>query len=349
MPNTSQAAIDAIGGGQPRDWQLRPESHAATLPPTAGALSRVLLAPGLRAIMQAFNAADAEAGAAQKRYKRLAKLSAIASFLAVAIASLLLLPRAAIVPPGLLTAASFTQFGLLAASFLTSIWIGFAKPYDVWMRERAKAETKRIELFDAVVAATEPPQGTELALLPLQLEYVRRYQLDVQRAYYAGRGRQHRRAALQGAIWRVASLAIIGAALVPVVANMRNADWLPSGLAAWFALLPPPVELSQRLFLSLGLIGGALQGLLAAYALLGQDERNAARYLDTSRNLEDLAGRPLEEARAAAAQGQEGPVLAFVALLHQQISSEHREWMALRAIAPDLSLDKLKALSLPRF
>jgi len=348
MMSTSQAAIAAIGGGQSRDWQLHPETHAAALPPAAGALSRVLLEPNLRVIMQAFNQADTAAGAAQKRYKRLAKTSAITSFLAVAIASLLLLPRAAIMPPGLLTAASFTQFGLLAVSFIASIWIGVAKPYDIWMRERAKAETKRIELFDTVVAASESPRVAELPLLPLQLEYVRRYQLDVQRAYYAGRGRQHRWAALQGSIWRVASLAIIGAALAPVVASARNADWLPAGLATWFALLPPPIELSQRLFLSLGLIGGALQGLLAAYALLGQHERNAARYLDTSRNLEDLAGRPLEEARAAAAEGRQGPVLAFVALLHQQISSEHREWMALRAIAPDLSLDKLKTMSLPR-
>jgi hypothetical protein len=41
-------------------------------------------------------------------------------------------------------------------------------------------------------------------------------------------------------------------------------------------------------------------------------------------------------------------VLAFAALVQSQISSEHREWIALRKIAPDLGLDRLMSLRLPR-
>jgi len=60
------------------------------------------------------------------------------------------------------------------------------------------------------------------------------------------------------------------------------------------------------------------------------------------------------EAAAAASEGTPGQVgaareavLAFVALVQSQISSEHREWIALRKVAPDLALDRLKSLRLP--
>ena len=39
-------------------------------------------------------------------------------------------------------------------------------------------------------------------------------------------------------------------------------------------------------------------------------------------------------------------LLAFVALVQNQISSEHREWIPLRKVAPDLALDRLKSLRL---
>jgi len=348
MNSVTDAAIAALGEGQGADWRLQPETHAHLLGPAAGPLERILLQPSLGAIMASFNAADAKASAAQSHYKRLAKTSAVASFLAVVIASALLLPRATVVPPVSLTLATFVQFALLAVSFMCSLWTGFARPFETWMRQRAQAETKRIELFDTVLAASEMAQPGELPLLPLQLEYVRRFQLDVQRAYYKRRGRQHLWVARRGVVLRALALLIIAIAVIPVLANLRGSGWIPQSLAPVFNRLPEPAELAQRVFLSLGLIGGALQGLLAAYALLGQDERNAARYADTSQNLEALAHGPLSEARAAAAAGTRGPVLTFVALLHQQISSEHREWVALRTIAPDLSLDRLKAMSLPR-
>jgi len=348
MPNVAQAAIDAIGAEQPGDWQLKPERHAALLAPSAGALKRILLRPELQQVIEAFNVADQKAGVAQDRYKLFARISAITSFATVVIASVLLLPQPDQISPGLLSDSVVLQCGLLAISFASSLWLNYKRPFDDWMRQRAEAESKRVELFDRVVAASEIPQTGELPLLPLQLEYVRRFQLDVQSAYYKGRGRQHQSAAWHATIWRSVALLIVAIAAIPMIDSLRGGGWLPSVVDASVAILPKPGELAQRLFLSLGLVGGALQGLLASYGLLSQHERNASRYLDTSRNLEDLAGRPLEEARIGAAADDSSRVLTFVALLHQQISSEHREWVALRSIAPELSLDRLKELSLPR-
>ncbi|CAN0450398.1 unnamed protein product, partial [Phaeothamnion confervicola] len=213
---------------------------------------------------------------------------------------------------------------------------------------RAEAETQRVRLFRSVMEADEPVHAGELPLLPLQLEYFRRFQFDVQRSYYLGRGRQHLAAVKRRLVLRGFALLLIVAAGLPVLWTLQGKDWFPAALAPMLANMPPKTELAQRLFLCFGLIGGALQGLLAAYALMSYDERNGVRYHDTWLNLEALATRPLDEARSAAAAGQrEGP-LAFVALSHEQISSEHREWVSLRSVSPDLSLEKLRKLALPK-
>ena len=94
-------------------------------------------------------------------------------------------------------------------------------------------------------------------------------------------------------------------------------------------------------------VGAALQGLLAALHLMNQDERNAARYRSTAENLEALATTPLEEARACATANDQQAVETFVTLVHEQISSEHREWVSLRALSPELSLNRLRELNLP--
>jgi hypothetical protein len=248
-----------------------------------------------------------------------------------------------------LTAAVALQGGLIVASFVCSLLLIITKPFAGWMRSRAESEHARIKLFKRVLEETEEkPEEGELPLLPLQLEYFRRYQLDVQRYYYAKRGAQHARAVKLGGYVRIAALLLIAAAVLPNFWQLQGRDWVPQVLKQIFVHPPSDTELAQRVFLCLGLIGSALQGLLASLSLMSHDERNATRYLDTSRNLEDLAGRPLEEARSAALEGDRERVLGFVALVHEQVSSEHREWVALRAIVPDLSLDTLRAVSLPK-
>jgi hypothetical protein len=131
---------------------------------------------------------------------------------------------------------------------------------------------------------------------------------------------------------------------------------LPSAISDLASSAPNESEEAQRIFLGLGIMAASLQGLLAALAVMSLDERNAARYRATADNLDALAGRPLDEARAAAATLEDAPetatdarekVLAFAALVQSQISSEHREWIALRKVAPDLALDRLKRLRLP--
>jgi hypothetical protein len=67
-PPDPSAAEAAIGGDDPhRDWDLRPETHAYTLPPEAGALKRILQSPEIKRIMERYSERDREAVHQQAR------------------------------------------------------------------------------------------------------------------------------------------------------------------------------------------------------------------------------------------------------------------------------------------
>ena len=349
MHEITRAAIAAVGPDQPSDWELRPANHIAALhdPVAAAPLLQRLKHPDLAPIVHQYVSANRMAVAAQASYKRCARLSAIGSFLAVVIASFMLLPRIGGLGDEAVTIAALAQFLLLVLSFLASLWLAWRRPYATWMRKRAEAEIARIHVFRHVTTADGSGQATGLPILPLQLEYFRRFHLDIQRLYYGQRGEQHQRAVRRRFVWRLIALFFIIAAALPILWTLQGKDWTPTFIGQWFGHLPPKGEFAQRLFLCLGLIGGALQGLLAAYALMSYDERNSARYRETKENLDDLAARPLSEAREAAAAGDKSRVYAFYALVEEQVSSEHREWTAIRQLVPDLSLDRLRELKLP--
>jgi hypothetical protein len=342
-------SIAAIGSEKPQDWHLHPEQHAAQLGPGADPLKQILTAPAIAAIVEQYTTANAAAIGAQAAYKTPAKLAAITSFLAIVIGSTAVLPSSGVLPPLVISAAGVLQFLFIAISLAASIIVGRRKSFQAWMELRAEAENARRELFNQVMDE-KSPAGTpsRLPLLSLQLEYFRRYQLDVQRLYYARRGAQHAGAANRAWLWRVAALAIVIIASFPLLWSLQGNAWLPDWLGRLINGLPRATENGQRLFLGIGLIASALQGLLAANAVISLDERNAARYLATSANLETLAGEPLAEARRRAARSDREGVLAFVALVQQEISSEHHEWVSLRKVAPELSLDRLASLRLPR-
>jgi hypothetical protein len=112
------------------------------------------------------------------------------------------------------------------------------------MNKRAESEIARIELFNRIVHTHETSQGDELPLLPLKLEYFRRYQLDVQRRYYRGRGEQHAAALWRSNWWLIASLVITVASvlLAMLVGLQMTAAWglpLPDALKVWSATFHP--------------------------------------------------------------------------------------------------------------
>lgn len=346
MPDLTKRATDAIGDPAAADWELSPHTHAEKLNEDGAPLRHILASPEIQSIVETFNTEDARAVAAQKRYKKLAKRAAIAGFMAVFVGCILILPSERLPGFDVLQWAGILQFALLSLSIGCSLSIAWLKPFECWMQARGRAEQARANLFRSVLAATAPSATApgEVPLIALQLEYFRRYQLDVQREYYGKRGPQHRKAARISSRWRLFAFVLIVFAAVPVLYSLQKIEWLP-----WIdrIQLPESNQALQRAFLGLGVMASALQGLLAAIGLMNLDERNAARYGSVAQNLEFLHDTYLGVARQRAIEGDRSGVLKFTSLVQEQISSEHREWVELRMLG-DVTLDTFAAQELPQ-
>jgi hypothetical protein len=177
------------------------------------------------------------------------------------------------------------------------------------MSDRANAETARLDYFNEVMKSSSPLEGQDgIRLELLLLEYFRRFQFDVQLAYYCKREKDHRKEAattLSYSKW-----AIFGAAIA-------------TGIAA---VLGAAVHTG---FVAFGAIGGIFTGLSAFASMreaVNQDRRNAERYDRTYRVLMDLNKR-LDDVRRAVYKAGMKPLDDFVEAVHEQLSLEHRQWL----------------------
>jgi hypothetical protein len=335
MAEHSQQVEAAIGRDDPgSDWRLAPAAHAAALPVEAGALRRILQHPDIHAIIAAFENADKQAVDAQRRYKRVARLRLYTGVAATIVGATFVLPLDAWIS-GFLSIPAAIQYGSLAISIVAALHLIRSKPFDAWMKARARAEIARVDLFNRVMTANDnTPQPGELPLLPLKLEYFRRYQLDVQLRYYKGRGEQHARAAGETARWQFVSVALTGLAGAIALISLTKflIDFAP--LPGWIkdvsqivqAHLPP---WTNKAVLAIGIVSSTLFGASISRSLMDLDERNASRYLTTAANLELYRATGLKAARLDAAAGLMDKVQGFVDKIQDQISTEHREWILL--------------------
>src|SRR5258706_3584147 len=288
-------AVAAVGTGRPDDYILAPAQHAEQLKDAAPGLAQVLRKARVQAPMLQYQRLDAEALEAQRTYRRNV-MRANLSVLATSILSALLMVVGLLVAQGgsarnLATPSlNDLQFALvvlglcaLLTGALASMWLARVRSgrlLETWMRTRALAEQARLGYFEAIVASTADA-AAELPLPLLQLEYFRRYQLDVQISYFAKRRIDHRQSAEKTVT--LASLAAIPASIAAAAGGLLGAigdlRWLP--LAA------------------LGSVGAALVFFAAAREAVTGDSVNAERYGATLSKLELLRGR-LDDVRSAA-------------------------------------------------
>jgi hypothetical protein len=336
MATTPQTPARAIGEQAPDDWRLMPEQPADKLPPEAGPLQRILKTPDIQAIATRYRAADAQALTAQARYRRTGRVVIWARFLALGTGGIALLPIDTLTALSLRPAFIVVQGAALIVSLLAALWLTQRGSFSRWMHARGAAEIARVELFDKVLAATAEVRSGEFEVLPLKLEYFRRYQLDVQRAFYGGRGGQHARAAGNTALWKFVSLAVVvvGAAAILYALGVFG----DSG--RWSD------DTTQKVIIGFMTLISAVLALVSDTSLMDLNERNAARYATTHANLNEFKERFLEPVRAAAAQADEAAVLAFAKLVQDQISSEHREWVLIRDLTPRPEIELLLKLPL---
>jgi hypothetical protein len=148
-----------------------------------------------------------------------------------------------------------------------------------------------LSYFTWLVEESAGPIDIQLDLL--KLEYFRRYQLDLQIAYYRTRRSDHRSSAertLNIAAWSVVVAAIASGAAGVLGAMMT--EWAALGSLAVFA--------------------AALQGFAASREAINQDRRNAERSERSAVALQGLRER-LDDVRGGIAAGSHSVLVEYVA------------------------------------
>ncbi len=307
------AARDAVGEHAGDDYVIAPTQHAAALSGAAPQLADVLRGSGPETDAAEYERLDADAIGAQHDFKRTAARANGAILLTTWLGAAVL---AASTLDGLLgsevsrvVAVACGAAGVVAGA-LGAMWLQRLKRgelFNRWMRARARAEAQRVRYFERVVSAPDPGGGSPPLPL-LQLEYVRRYLLDVELAFYRRRGADHRRGADR-------SLRLEGIALVLATVGTGIGALLVAAAGAELAAAS-----------ALGIAGAALAGFAQSREAVTQDARNAERYERTREALVAVRER-LDAVRAAAAVGDADPVRHFFESVVEQVSVEHRQWL----------------------
>jgi hypothetical protein len=127
-----------------------------------------------------------------------------------------------------------------------------------WMKARAPAETKRLSYFSYIANASVEPLDPQLELL--KLEYFRRYQLDLQLAYYKGRRSRHRNSVARPlwGRWKYQTATPTASSKTTELATLTNK---PVRLRAAVRSLPGPAGADGRSSSGLGARGDATGGM----------------------------------------------------------------------------------------
>lgn len=182
------------------------------------------------------------------------------------------------------------------------------KYLEKWMEQRSRAETLRLRYFNLITAISRKTiKEEDIRCRLFQLEYFRRYQLEMQLNFYRNRGKEHR-FSFERLLWQGAfALLIVAIAnglsgiLVPV-----NSFWASLAvIAVLFQVIASKINTQEK---------------------INQDERNAERYQRTYDTLVDLSSR-LDMVRQSILQGETEAFSLFVEAVHEQISLEHRQWL----------------------
>jgi conflict system pore-forming effector with SLATT domain len=333
-----QEAREIIGQGERDDYIIAPTTHAAQFAGHAPALARILRGAALSVSAKQYEKQDAEAAQAQTVFKNRANQANLMVLLTACFSAVLLM-----VAPLVAGAPGWVSKGLPIALGVCGILTGAAGStllfmirqgslFERWMKARAGAETQRTHYFELATAPNNDDPNSPIPLPLLQLEYFRRYQLDVQIAFYERRSREFQQAAD-----RLLLLSAIAVGLASVATGIAG---LLSGAldARWASVAGVTV------------IATALSSFAAAKEALSQYRRNRERYVATGEVLNHLCEK-LDDVRTAAAHGEREPLETFVASVQQQLSLEHRQWLEIAESIPaalkDLedALEKFKAKS----
>jgi hypothetical protein len=304
-----RTAEKTIGTHDQDDYVLDLASHRERYASLAPALVELMDYASMRSLEQSYHLYDQAAIKAQEDYRRWMLRANLGALLTATLSAAAMSWR--ILEPDLMLGSDIIARGDLVLSIgaVFAAALGTAGLYflrngrllETWMSRRASAETLRIGYFESIVARAVERQ----APVPiLALEYFRRYQFNVQKAFFLTRARQHENSAKK-------SLEI-GAAGAVI-----------ASLSSVFAVFPSGAESAAGAF---AVFGAALGAFAIGREQMTQDRRNAERYLRTHAALVKLTDK-LDQVREGVVAGSAKAAREFAAAVNEQISNEHRQWL----------------------
>jgi hypothetical protein len=305
------------------------ERYLATLPATAP-LHAVAGSREINTTIAQFEAADAEALAAQERYRKWGLRGLTATTCGVLIGALLLMPLDAWFNLQWRIAVGALQTLMLLITFGAALLILWLRPLDQWMSFRAEAERLRGEIFRTILATSSPPSVDAKALALQKLELLKSAYIDDQLKYFRRRAREHRRYANQASPLRLFAYALIvlGAVLGSASLIRGFGFALPRVLECivdWLAL--PNLSRWQ---LGLTTIASGVLAFTAQRSLMNEDARKAALYTVTADRLTRVLENELPSVRAVATNGDSEAVNWFFKTVRTILEQEHAVWSYMR-------------------
>ena len=306
-----------IGKNEEEDYILKPKMYAELFSERAPALSNLLKSSELEGIAEKYSQYDQKAIAAQSKYKAWMQrarlwvlLTACCSAALLAVATWFVQPDEADLAKMLFIAISIAAF---VSSFIATTYIKLVENLSLlkkWMGSRANAEMQRLSYFEHFVKRRfQADDGVDpIFIRLLQLEFFRRFQLDMQLNYYTRRSGDHGVAAEKSAAISTWSMGIAG--LAAAIAGFLGASIDPR----WAAVA------------AVGFVFQAYASNSLGAEAVNQDRRNEERYGRTMKCLQNLKA-DMDGVRQQVGGGNAKILATYVDAVHEQLSLEHRQWI----------------------
>ncbi|UCC81003.1 MAG: hypothetical protein JSW64_06500 [Candidatus Zixiibacteriota bacterium] len=307
-------AEDAIGRDEPNDYRIRPTLFHTRLINSVPGLSALLQHSELTETAKRYEEQDARAITIQESFKQLSSRSTWAIFVATVGAAVLASMSTFFTNESGIAIQSLVI--LLSLSVLVGGIVATMAIYRLnnehllrrWMSARAAAESERLGYFNRLMRLAIKSENVNPQILLLCLELFRRYQLAVQQRYYRERGARH-----YSSRRKTVTIGAVAAAILSVGS---------CGFGIWASFEAVVLPLA-----ALGTIGAALTIVASRREEINQDERNAERYERTCESLSRIRERH-SEVQKVIADGSSEILEKYVAAVHEQLSLEHRQWLA---------------------
>ena len=314
--NPIEAAKEIIGQNREDDYILDPSGHAELFSVNSPEVGKILKSSDVSTTAKEFKHWDNKANYAQREFKTWSKRANWTVFLTACFSAGLLATGVLLTIPTLgdrvvdFIVGSFA-FGSVLCGAFAAVCISRIRSgglLEQWMQNRAEAETQRINYFNIIVSDRQHANtSSTVPVALLQLEYFRRFQLDVQLAYYRVRARQHSylsKKARSMSIWAMGGVALV------------------NGLTGVFGI----VDTKLAAIAGVALVLQAFASKVTNTEAVNQDGRNAERYERTRSVLAKLSGK-LDKVRQRILEGNKEVLSSFVEAVHEQLSLEHRQWL----------------------